>query len=94
MGFEIGIDTFGELTSDRQTGKIPSPAERMRETIEQGVLADQVGLDVVGIGEHQRSDFIASTPAVILAAIASQTEHVRLISTVTVLSSADPVRTF
>ncbi|HEY5224740.1 MAG TPA: LLM class flavin-dependent oxidoreductase [Microbacteriaceae bacterium] len=94
MGFEIGIDTFGELTSDRHTGKIPSPAERMRETIEQGVLADQVGLDVVGIGEHQRSDFIASTPAVILAAIASQTEHVRLISTVTVLSSADPVRTF
>jgi alkanesulfonate monooxygenase SsuD/methylene tetrahydromethanopterin reductase-like flavin-dependent oxidoreductase (luciferase family) len=94
MGFEIGIDTFGELTSDRQTGKTPSAAERMRETIEQGVLADQVGLDVVGIGEHQRSDFIASTPAVILAAIASQTEHVRLISTVTVLISADPVRTF
>jgi MsuE subfamily FMN reductase len=66
----------------------------MRETIEQGVLAEQVGLDVVGIGEHHRFDFIASTPAVILSAIAAKTERVKLISTVTVLSSADPVRTF
>lgn len=94
MSFEIGIDTFGELTSDRSTGRVPTAEERMRETIEQGVLADQVGLDIVGVGEHQRFDFIASTPAVILTAIAAKTENIRLTSAVTVLSSADPVRTF
>ena len=94
MGFEIGIGIFGEITSDRVTGRVPTAEERMRETIEQGVLAEQVGLDVIGIGEHNRFDFIASTPAVMLTAIAAKTERIRLTSAVTVLSSADPVRTF
>ncbi|WP_188678786.1 LLM class flavin-dependent oxidoreductase [Subtercola lobariae] len=94
MAFEIGIHTFGEITADPVTGRVPSSVERMRETIEQAVVAEQAGLDVVGIGEHHRGDFIASQPAVMLAAIAASTSRVRLTSAVTVLSSADPVVTF
>lgn len=92
--FEIGVYSFVELTPDPRTGALISPAERMRDLIETIVLADQVGLDVFGIGEHHRPDFIASAPAVILAAAAARTRNIRLTSAVTVLSSDDPVRVF
>ncbi|MCM3714456.1 LLM class flavin-dependent oxidoreductase [Alkalihalobacillus oceani] len=91
---EIGISTFVETTPDVNTGKTISHAERIREVVEEIVLADQVGLDVFGVGEHHREDFAASNPAVILAAAASQTKRIRLTSAVTVLSSDDPVRVF
>lgn len=92
--FEIGALTFGEVTTDPVTGETPSVQQRVRDTIEQAKLADEVGLDVFGIGEHHRSDFIASAPAVLLAAAASVTERIKLASAVTVLSSDDPVRVY
>jgi probable LLM family oxidoreductase len=92
MPFEIGIMTFGEVTKDPVTGDLPSPRRRVRETVEQARVADQVGLDVFGVGEHHRSDFIGSAPAVLLAAAAEHTEDIKLTSAVTVLSSDDPVR--
>jgi probable LLM family oxidoreductase len=91
---EIGISTFVETTPDVETGEVISHEQRMREVVEEIVLADQVGLDVFGVGEHHREDFAASSPAIILAAAASQTKRIRLTSAVTVLSSADPVRVF
>lgn len=91
---EIGISTFVETTPDVKTGKVISHAQRLREVVEEIVFADQVGLDVFGVGEHHRHDFAASSPAVVLAAAASQTKRIRLTSAVTVLSSADPVRVF
>jgi len=91
---EIGISTFVETTPDVQTGEVISHAQRIREVVEEIVLADQVGLDVFGVGEHHRKDYAASSPAVVLAAAASQTNQIRLTSAVTVLSSADPVRVF
>jgi probable LLM family oxidoreductase len=91
---EIGISTFVETTPDVVTGKVISHAQRIREVVEEIVLADQVGLDVFGVGEHHREDFAASSPAIILSAAAAQTEKIRLTSAVTVLSSADPVRVF
>jgi len=91
---EIGISTFVETTPDPRTGEVISHAERIREVVEEIVLADQVGLDVFGVGEHHREDYAASAPAIILAAAASQTKKIRLTSAVTVLSSADPVRVF
>jgi probable LLM family oxidoreductase len=91
---EIGVSTFVETTPDVQTGEVISHAQRLREVVEEIVLADQVGLDVFGVGEHHRKDFAASSPAIVLAAAASQTERIRLTSAVTVLSSADPVRVF
>lgn len=92
--FELGVYSFVELTADPLTGTRISPAERMRNLIETIELADQVGLDVFGIGEHHRPDFIASSPATILAAAAARTTSIRLTSAVTVLSSDDPVRVF
>lgn len=92
MAFEIGIMTFGEVTEDPVTGAPPSPRERVRETIEQARVADEVGLDVFGVGEHHRSDFVGSAPAILLAAAAEATERIRLTSSVTVLGSEDPVR--
>ncbi|MNW45197.1 Alkanal monooxygenase alpha chain [compost metagenome] len=91
---EIGISTFVETTPDVKTGEVMSHAQRIREVVEEIVLADQVGLDVFGVGEHHRKDYAASSPAVILAAAASQTTRIRLTSAVTVLSSDDPVRVF
>jgi probable LLM family oxidoreductase len=91
---EIGISTFVETTPDPQTGEVISHAQRIREVVEEIVLADQVGLDVYGVGEHHRKDYAASAPAVILAAAAAQTQRIRLTSAVTVLSSDDPVRVF
>lgn len=91
---ELGITTFVETTPDVRTGKVVSHAERIREVVEEIVLADQVGLDVFGVGEHHRVDYAASAPAVILAAAATQTKKIRLTSAVTVLSSDDPVRVY
>ncbi|MFE7064304.1 LLM class flavin-dependent oxidoreductase [Sutcliffiella sp. NPDC057660] len=91
---ELGISTFVETTPDPITGEVISHAKRIREVVEEIVLADQVGLDVFGVGEHHREDFAASSPAMLLAAAASQTKRIRLTSAVTVLSSADPVRVF
>lgn len=92
--FEIGIYSFVELTPDPVTGERLSPVQRMRNLIETIELADQVGLDVFGIGEHHRPDFVASSPVTILAAAATRTKNIRLTSAVTVLSSDDPVRVF
>lgn len=92
--FEIGLYSFAELTPDPFTGQTISPEQRLRELVESVELADQVGLDVFGLGEHHRREFVASAPAVILAAIAARTRRIRLSSAVTVLSSDDPVRVF
>jgi probable LLM family oxidoreductase len=85
---ELGLATFADLSSG------VSPEQRMRDLIEEAELADQLGLDVFAVGEHHREDFLVSSPAVALAAIAARTERIRLSSAVTVLSSDDPVRVF
>lgn len=92
--FEIGLYSFAELTPDPVTGQRISPARRLQNLVETIELADQVGLDVFGVGEHHRPDFVASAPAVILAMAAARTRRIRLSTAVTVLSSADPVRVF
>lgn len=91
---EIGIDSFAAILPDPATGRLPSATERIAELIEEVVVADRVGLDVFGIGEHHRGEFLDSAPAVILAAAAARTNQIRLASAVTVLSAADPVRVF
>lgn len=91
---EIGIYTFGETTADPLTGKVISYEQRMKDMLEEAELADQLGLEVYGVGEHHRRDFSVSAPAVVLAAIAQCTKNIRLTSAVTVLSSDDPVRVF
>jgi probable LLM family oxidoreductase len=91
---ELGIYTFAELTPDSRTGETISAAERLRNLIEEMELADQVGLDVFGVGEHHRPDFAVSSPAVVLAAGAERTKRIRLTSAVSVLSSDEPVRVF
>lgn len=90
---EIGIYSFGERTRDA-TGHLVSPEERLRNLLEEIELADQVGLDVFGVGEHHRPDYLVSSPAIVLAAAASRTKRIKLTSAVTVLSSDDPVRVF
>ncbi len=91
---DVGISTFAERTPDPDTGETVSAGERLRDVVAEIVRADEVGLDVYAIGEHHRPDFAASAPAVVLAAAAVQTRHIRLSSAVTVLSSDDPVRVF
>lgn len=92
--FEIGLFTFGEITADPATGRPLDPATRLREFIDLARIADEAGLDVFGVGEHHRPDFAIASPPVVLAAIAQATEQIRLTSTVTVLSTADPVKVF
>src|SRR5712672_2494384 len=89
---QIGIDSFAAAYDD--TSLAVSASERLRNLVEQIEYADQVGLDVFGIGEHHRRDYLDSAPALILAAAAARTHRIRLTSAVTVLSSADPVRVF
>src|SRR6202140_2267017 len=91
---QIGVDNFGAGISDPASGLTLKPVELMRQLLEDIELADQVGLDVFGIGEHHRAEFLDSAPAVILAAAAARTNKIRLTSAVTVLSAADPVRVF
>ncbi|MBO7743005.1 LLM class flavin-dependent oxidoreductase [Paenibacillus sp. MWE-103] len=91
---EIGIDSFVETTPDPKTGRMMSHAQRLREVVEEIVLADKVGLDIFGVGEHHRKEFADSASPMVLAAAAPMTENIRLTSSVTVLSAADPVRVF
>jgi probable LLM family oxidoreductase len=91
---EIGVDSFAAAISDPATGPSLSPVERMQHLLEEMELADHVGLDVFGIGEHHRAEFLDSAPVVILSAAAARTKRIRLTSAVTVLSAADPVRVF
>src|ERR1700726_1210205 len=91
---QIGIDSFAAAISDPATGLTLRPMERMHHLLEEIELADKVGLDVFGIGEHHRAEFLDSAPVVILSAAAARTENIRLTSAVTVLSASDPVRVF
>jgi probable LLM family oxidoreductase len=91
---EIGVFTFADTRHDPGSGERISGEQRLREVLEEAELADEVGLDVFGVGEHHRPDFAVSTPAVVLAAVAARTKRIRLTSAVTVLSSDDPVRVF
>jgi alkanesulfonate monooxygenase SsuD/methylene tetrahydromethanopterin reductase-like flavin-dependent oxidoreductase (luciferase family) len=90
---ELGLDTFGDVAED-QAGELESQAQTIRNVIEQGVLADELGIDFFGVGEHHRADFAISSPETVLAAIAGKTDRIALGSAVTVLSSDDPVRVF
>lgn len=90
---ELGLYTFIERTPDA-SGVTVSPAERLANAVEEAEVADAVGLDVLGVGEHHREDYVASAPVVALAAMAARTSRLRLTSSVTVLSSDDPVRVF
>src|ERR1700749_3680091 len=91
---ELGISTFGEVEPGSGAGGALNSHRRMQELLVEARLADEVGLQVVAVGEHHRPDFIVSAPEVVLGAIAAVTSKVRLSSSVTVLSSTDPVRTF
>jgi alkanesulfonate monooxygenase SsuD/methylene tetrahydromethanopterin reductase-like flavin-dependent oxidoreductase (luciferase family) len=91
---QLGIYTFAEATPDAKSGHLITPEQRLANLMEEVALADEVGLDVFGIGEHHRADYVVSTPAVVLAAAAMRTKRIRLTSAVTVLSSDDPVRVF
>jgi probable LLM family oxidoreductase len=93
QNLEFGLDTFGDITADAN-GRLLTHAQVIRNVIEEGVLADEVGVDAFGVGEHHRPDFAVSAPEVVLAAIAARTKGIRLGSAVTVLSSDDPVRVF
>jgi probable LLM family oxidoreductase len=90
---ELGLDTFGDVTADGDGRRLTQP-EVIRNVVEEAALADRLGLDFFGVGEHHRDDFAVSAPEVVLAAIAGRTERIRLGSAVTVLSSDDPVRVF
>jgi probable LLM family oxidoreductase len=90
---QLGLHTFGDVTVDA-AGRLLSQAQVIRDVVAEGVLADAAGLDFFGVGEHHREDFAISAPEVVLAAVAGQTERIRLGSAVTVLSSDDPVRVF
>jgi probable LLM family oxidoreductase len=91
---QIGLDSFVATLADPVTGATLDPVERLRNLMEEVELADTTGLDVFGIGEHHRSEFLDSAPVVLLAAAAARTKNIRLTSAVTVLSAEDPVRVF
>jgi probable LLM family oxidoreductase len=91
---EIGIYTFGDLGADIESGKMITPVQRMKNLLEEIELADQLGIDVFGVGEHHRPDYLVSSPEVVLGAAAVRTKNIKLASAVTVLSSNDPVRVF
>src|SRR5687767_14610560 len=91
---ELGLYSFAEVTPDPITGAKITTEERIRRLLEEIELADRVGLDVFGLGEHHREEFAVSSPAIVLAAAAARTKRIRLTSAVTVLSSDDPVRVF
>lgn len=91
---ELGIYTFADIAPGAVNGNPNSPAQRIRDLMEEIALADQAGLDVFGVGEHHRPDYAVSSPAIVLAAAAERTKNIRLTSAVTVLSSDDPVRVF
>ena len=90
---QFGLDTFGDVTKDAAGAPLPH-AQVIRNVIDEAVLADELGIDFIGLGEHHRADFAISSPEVALAAIAARTRQIRLGSAVTVLSSDDPIRVF
>jgi probable LLM family oxidoreductase len=90
---ELGLDTFGDVTTGPDGAPLPQ-AQVIRNVVAEAVLADQLGVDFFGVGEHHRADFAVSSPEVLLAAIASRTQRIQLGSAVTVLSSDDPIRVF
>ncbi|HEX3868089.1 MAG TPA: LLM class flavin-dependent oxidoreductase, partial [Gemmatimonadaceae bacterium] len=90
---ELGLDTFGDVTR-AAGGTLVSHAQAIRQVVEEAALADQLGVDFIGVGEHHRDDFAISAPEVVLAAIAARTRRIKLGSAVTVLSTDDPVRVF
>src|SRR6476659_9940081 len=90
---EFGLDTFGDVTKDAAGAPLPH-AQVIRNVVDEAVLADELGIDFIGLGEHHRSDFAISSPETVLAAIASRTKRIHLGSAVTVLSSDDPIRVF
>jgi alkanesulfonate monooxygenase SsuD/methylene tetrahydromethanopterin reductase-like flavin-dependent oxidoreductase (luciferase family) len=90
---EFGLDTFGDVTRGADGDMLPH-AQVIRDVVEEAVLADQLGIDFIGLGEHHRADFAISAPEVVLAAIAARTKKIRLGSSVTVLGSDDPIRVF
>ncbi len=90
---ELGLDTFGDVTRSADGTPLPH-AQVIRDVVEEAVLADQLGVDFIGVGEHHRADFAVSSPEMVLAAIAARTQRIHLGSAVTVLSSDDPVRVF
>src|SRR5690554_4810119 len=91
---ELGLITFADMQPEHLTGGAVSTNQRIEELIEEIKLADQLGLDVFGVGEHHRPDYAISSPAIILAAAAAVTSKIKLSSAVTVLSSDDPVRVY
>lgn len=93
MDIEFGLDTFGDITRG-EDGELLSGAQTIRNVVEQAELADRVGVDFFGVGEHHRKEFAVSSPEMVLAAIAARTKNIRLGTAVTVLSSDDPVRVF
>jgi probable LLM family oxidoreductase len=93
LGTEFGLDTFGDVTVGADGNRLPY-AEVIRNVVEEGVLADSLGVDAFGLGEHHRDDFAVSSPEIVLAAIAARTERITLGTAVTVLSSDDPVRVY
>lgn len=90
---ELGLDTFGDVTAAAD-GQLLSHAQVIRNVVDEGILADEAGVDFLGVGEHHRADYAVSAPEAVLAAIAARTGRIRLGSAVTVLSSDDPVRVF
>src|SRR5450631_3524226 len=90
---ELGLDTFGDVTTGHDGDPLPH-AEVIRHVIDEAVLADDLGIDFFGVGEHHRADFAVSSPEMVLATIAGRTKRIRLGSAVTVLSSDDPIRVF
>jgi probable LLM family oxidoreductase len=93
LQLELGLDTFGDVTAGAD-GKLLSQAQVIRHVVEEATLADELGIDFIGLGEHHREDFAISAPDVVLATIAGRTKRIRLGSSVTVLSSDDPIRVF
>ena len=93
IDLELGLDSFGDVTSGPD-GIPLSHAQVIRNVVDEAVLADTLGVDFIGLGEHHRADFAISSPEVILAGIAARTSRIRLGSAVTVLSSDDPIRVF
>src|SRR5215472_15050527 len=93
MSVTLGLDTFGDVTAGPD-GQLHAQAHTLRDVIAEAVLAEQVGVDCFGVGEHHRADFAISAPEVMLAAIAGRTERIILGSAVTVLSTDDPIRVF
>src|SRR5271156_3267814 len=90
---ELGVDTFGDITAGADDKLLPA-AQVIRNLVDEAILADEVGIDFIGVGEHHRPDFAVSAPEVVLAGIATRTKRIHLGSAVTVLSSDDPIRVF